>query len=116
MDIRNNPILQEIITRKSIMSFSDKHVEQEKLNLLFEAARLAPSSMNIQPWRFIYASKEDSENYNKIFELLFEGNKVWAGSAPVLAISIAEVVMEYKGFRKIRQKLLSAKIISMEEQ
>jgi nitroreductase len=96
MDMTNNTILPEILKRKSIMSFSDKPVEPEKLKLLFEAARWAPSSSNVQPWRFIYASKEDSENYNKIFDLLFEGNKVWAGSAPVLAISIAEVVMEYK--------------------
>jgi nitroreductase len=96
MDFTNKSIIPEIIERRSIFSFSDKPVELEKLKLLFEAARWAPSSLNLQPWRFIYATREDSENYNRIFDILFDGNKVWAGSAPVLAISIAEVVMEYK--------------------
>lgn len=96
MSIAKSSILPGIIERRSILSFSNKSVEPEKLSLLFEAARWAPSSMNLQPWRFIYARKEDTDNYNKIFDLLFDGNKIWAGSAPVLAISITEVVMEYK--------------------
>jgi nitroreductase len=96
MNSGNISILPEILERRSIFSFSDKQVEPEKLNLLFEAARWAPSSMNVQPWRFIYAMRDNSEYYNKIFNSLFDSNKVWAGSAPVLAISIAEVIMEYK--------------------
>jgi nitroreductase len=94
--MKNNKILPEILRRRSILSFSDKPVEPQKLNLLFEAARWAPSSLNIQPWRFIFAMKQDPVNYQKIFDLLFDGNKAWAGSAPVLAVSIAETVMEYK--------------------
>ncbi len=89
-------ILPEIFERRSILSFSEKPVEPEKLKLLFEAARCAPSSMNLQPWRFVYAGKEDVDNYNKLFNLLSDRNKLWAGSAPILAVGIAEVIMEYK--------------------
>jgi nitroreductase len=89
-------ILPEILKRRSILSFSDRHVEHEKLMILFEAARWAPSSLNLQPWRFIYASKDDPAAYQCIFGLLNEGNRRWAETAPVLVVSVAEMVMEYK--------------------
>ena len=92
----NLHILPEITERKSIFSFSDKPVESEKINLLFEAARLAPSSSNLQPWRFIYSSKDNNINYLRLFDLLDDNNKKWANTAPVLGISITETIMEYK--------------------
>jgi nitroreductase len=96
MEIINNLISPGLLERKSILSFSDKPVEFEKIKLLFEAARWAPSSLNLQPWRFIYATKEDTENYSKLFDLLFDGNKIWAYTAPLLVLSCTEKTMEYK--------------------
>ena len=78
------------------MAFDDKEIEAEKLRSLFEAAMWAPSSRNAQPWRFIYV-KKSHRNYQKVFNLLDEGNKEWAFTAPVLAISIAETISTYKG-------------------
>ncbi|MEM0377369.1 MAG: nitroreductase family protein [Thermofilum sp.] len=46
-------VLEAIRTRRSIRVFTDKPVEEEKLKLVLEAARLAPSAGNRQPWRFI---------------------------------------------------------------
>ncbi len=40
-------------TRQSCRDFSDKPVEHEKLVKCIEAARLAPSGCNAQPWSFI---------------------------------------------------------------
>ena len=46
--------LMEIIQgRRSIRAYSDKPVEQEKLEAVLEAARLAPSARNRQKWQFI---------------------------------------------------------------
>lgn len=43
----------EVITsRRSIRKFSDADVENEKIYRLLDAARLAPSAKNRQPWRF----------------------------------------------------------------
>jgi nitroreductase len=89
-------LLPDLTRRKSILSFSEKPVEPEILELLFEAARWAPSSMNLQPWRFIYATRDDIVAYSRLFDMLYEGNKLWAGSAPVLILSIAETIMGYK--------------------
>jgi len=44
----------ELCTRRqSCRKFSDKPVEREKLVRCVEAARLAPSACNSQPWRFV---------------------------------------------------------------
>lgn len=45
-------------SRHSIRSFSDQAVPREILEQVFEAAALAPSALNEQPWRFYVASGE----------------------------------------------------------
>ncbi|MGA2545161.1 MAG: nitroreductase family protein [Rectinemataceae bacterium] len=42
-----------ITSRRSVRKYSPKAVETEKLDLCIEAARLAPSASNVQPWRLI---------------------------------------------------------------
>ena len=49
----NMSVLDIIKKRQSIRKYQDKPVEEEKLQLILEAARLAPSSSNSQPWHFI---------------------------------------------------------------
>ncbi|MGQ9478716.1 MAG: nitroreductase family protein [Thermoproteota archaeon] len=46
-------VFEAIETRRSIRVFQDKPVKGEKLMKILEAARLAPSAGNRQPWRFI---------------------------------------------------------------
>jgi nitroreductase len=83
-----SPVLGAIQQRRSRRAYADKSVEPEKINSLFEAARWAPSSLNEQPWFYIYATK-DQGLWDKIFEVLREGNKVWARNAPLLILSLA---------------------------
>ena len=51
-------------------------------------ARWAPSSSNAQPWRFIYA-KRNTEQWDKLFNLIFEGNKIWTKNASLLVVVIS---------------------------
>lgn len=46
-------IFEAIRTRRSIRRFSDRHVEDEKLKAILEAAQQAPSWANLQCWSFI---------------------------------------------------------------
>jgi len=46
-------LLNSIKQRFSVRKFQDKAIEQEKLDLILEAARLAPSARNIQPCKFV---------------------------------------------------------------
>jgi len=91
--------LEDIIKkRKSTIIFQDKPIAESDLKLIFEAARWAPSSFNRQPWRFIVGNKnENQDTYNKLLDILFDGNKVWAIRAPVLILSIAETYMKDRG-------------------
>jgi nitroreductase len=83
------PVLKVIENRRSGRAYSSKRVEAEKIQSLFEAARWAPSSVNEQPWVYIYATKDQPELWNKIFETLNPNNQVWAKEAHVLVLSLA---------------------------
>ncbi len=83
-------ILEAIQSRKSGYAFLNKAVEDEKIESLFEAARWAASSMNVQPWRFIYAKHGDPE-FQLMLSTLAEGNQIWAKNASVLVFSAAQV-------------------------
>lgn len=83
------PVVDLIKQRRSRRPYSSKLVEQEKINSLFEAARWAPSANNEQPWVYLYATKEQPELWNKIFETLMEGNKIWAKDAPLLVLAMS---------------------------
>lgn len=45
--------METIRTRRSVRKFSDRPVEQEKLQVIMEAVQTAPSWANMQCWRFI---------------------------------------------------------------
>ena len=52
------PIDPIFLNRWSPRSFTGETISDADLALLFEAARWAPSSSNIQPWRFLYAKRD----------------------------------------------------------
>lgn len=91
------PVIDEIKKRRSIRAFSDEHVSDEKIRSLFEAARWAPSSVNEQPWYYIYATKYQSELWNKLFGFMNDGNKLWAQHAPLLILSLARKLYTRNG-------------------
>jgi nitroreductase len=84
-----SPVLEVIQQRRSRRAYGSKMVEPEKIRSLFEAARWAPSSLNEQPWFYIYATTDQGPLWKNIFETLKEGNKVWARHAPLLILSLA---------------------------
>ncbi|NJM24379.1 MAG: nitroreductase [Bacteroidia bacterium] len=83
------PVIDEIKKRRSIRAFSDRAIGEEKIRSLFEAARWAPSSVNEQPWYYLYATKEQPALWQKLFKLMNDGNKLWAQHAPLLIVSLA---------------------------
>lgn len=84
-----------IKSRRSPVLFSDRKIEDYKLESLFEAAKWAPSSFNQQPWRFVIAEKGDNEYFELLFNCLTPANKLWAENVPVLILSIAETISSY---------------------
>jgi nitroreductase len=84
-------LLDLIRQRKSVRDFLDKPVEREKIMMCLEAARLAPSESNSQPWRFIVV--DDKELKNKLCDAAFGGLyfiNTFCKTAPVIVAVISE--------------------------
>lgn len=91
------PVHDLIRNRWSPRAFADKLVEPEVLASLFEAARWAPSSFNEQPWAYLVATKDDSENFAKALSVLVDFNVSWAKDVPVLVLAVAHLNFQAKG-------------------
>ncbi len=90
------PILEAFRERWSPLAFSDRPVEDGKVQTLFEAARWAPSSYNEQPWRYVYATKSDGKMREQMESLLMPGN-AWAKNAFLLVVSFAKKTFTFNG-------------------
>ena len=79
-------VMEAIKLRKSVRSFEDKPVEDEKLNAVLEAARLAPSASNRQEWRFVVV--RDAEMRRKLASAA--NDQAFVGQAPVVLACCAQ--------------------------
>jgi len=79
-------------SRRSIRRYLDKPVEREKILTCIEAARLAPSADNVQPWRFlIIDDPELKARYSKeVFSGIYSISN-FAKKAPVLILILARL-------------------------
>jgi nitroreductase len=60
--MNNEELLELFSRRQSVRAYSDKPVEEDKLKRCLEAARLAPSACNAQPWKFIVIDNPSLKN------------------------------------------------------
>jgi nitroreductase len=88
------PIHELLRARWSPRAFADRSVEPDQLRSLFEAARWAPSSFNEQPWAFLVARREQTDEFARLLGCLVEGNQAWAKFAPVLLLTLAHRCFE----------------------
>jgi nitroreductase len=88
----SHPVQEFIANRWSPYAFdAERAVSAEDLASLFEAARWSMSSFNSQPWRYIVGVRgRHQATWDRVFDCLVEGNRVWARHAPVLALGLAE--------------------------
>ena len=93
--------LEAINKRVSLKTrLSTRDVEKEKIEKVLEAARLAPSARNSQPWRFIVIKGEENVK-NVVTKAFGETNQV-VKEAPILIIACAnpkdDVIADGKEF------------------
>ena len=70
-----------VLNRYSVRKYSDKPVEKEKLNIVLEAVKFAPSAVNFQPFH-VYLIKE-GEMLSKIKECY---HREWIKKAPIILV------------------------------
>jgi nitroreductase len=93
--------------RQSVRAYSNRPVEREKIRLLIESVRLAPSASNSQPWKLIivddpalrdaiaHATFSDAISFNR-----------FVPQAPVIAVLTVEkpkVITQIGGWMKERE-------------
>ncbi len=80
-------IMEEITNRKSVRSYNEQPVSDETVAEILEAGRLAPSWMNVQPWKFIAVRDETTK------EVLCRasGGQKHVLTAPVVIATIADL-------------------------
>jgi nitroreductase len=83
--------LQLVQTRRSVRRFLDRPVDRDLILQCVEAARLAPSAENVQPWRFLILDDPETrlkfckENFTGLYRVT-----QWAEKAPVLVVMLAQ--------------------------
>ncbi len=91
MMISGTEMLQFITGRQSDRKYDERPVEKEKLDRIIEAARMAPSANNAQPWKFIVVT--DTELLKKISiaaSAPLLGMNSFVGQAPVQIIVVRQ--------------------------
>jgi len=78
-------VLESIKKRRSIRKYQTRPVENEKINVVLEAARLAPSANNQQPWHFIVVTEPEVRE-----SLRLSYNEEWFVQAPVIVVVCAD--------------------------
>ena len=79
--------------RWSPRAFDGSVMPSEDLRTILDAGRWAPSAFNYQPWRFLYAGRDDAGNWPRFIDLLMPFNALWAKEASVLIFIISDLTM-----------------------
>lgn len=85
-------VFECIHSRRSVRKFLDIPVEWEKIGVILDAGTAAPSSGNLQTWKFIVV--QDEKNRQELAEAALQ--QYWIATAPAIIVICAEL-------RRIRQ-------------
>ena len=91
MTTQYTSFLDLVKARYSVRSYLETPVEREKIERCLEAARLAPSACNSQPWNFIVV--DDPEKKDELCDHIFTGmykTNIFAKKAPAIVVVISE--------------------------
>lgn len=84
------------VRRWSPRAFTGEELPDSTLMSFFEAARWAPSAMNAQPWRFVYA-RPGTPAFDRFLSVLAPANQAWAARASALIAIVSATTMTLPG-------------------
>ena len=79
---KTDAVMDNILSRKSVRSYTDQKLTEEQINTLLRAAMAAPSGSNIQPWSFVVLT--DASEYDTIFAGNFNMDKFKQSAAVIV--------------------------------
>ncbi|KUR76200.1 nitroreductase family protein [Novosphingobium sp. Fuku2-ISO-50] len=89
-------IVPLIVERWSPRAFDGTALPAADLAVILEAATLAPSAYNYQPWRFLHATHGDA-NWDRFLAPLIPFNAGWAKDAGALIYIVSDTLMRGPG-------------------
>lgn len=93
----DHPVATQFPARWSPRSFTDRALTEAEVLTLLEAARWAPSATNHQPWRLVWALRDEAA-FTAIQATLTGNNPVWAGkSAALIVVASKDTVLNREG-------------------
>ena len=78
-------VKEAIKARRSVRAYQDREVPEEKIKKVLEAAQLAPSANNRQPWKFVVV--RDPQRREQLARAA--ANQSFVGEAPVIIVAVA---------------------------
>lgn len=78
-------VFEAIKQRRSIRSYQDKPIEEDKLLRVLEAGRAAPSAKNLQEWRYVIVKDKDLRKKVAVAA----NNQYFIAEAPVIIVGCA---------------------------
>lgn len=93
-----------IMNRRSIRKYKQEPVTDELVEELLEAARMAPSGTNHQPWRFIVVRNQNVKQNLQAAAF----NQKHISEAPVLLVCCADLMTYARDTRKRVEELIEA--------
>ncbi|MCK4235847.1 MAG: nitroreductase family protein, partial [Candidatus Krumholzibacteria bacterium] len=85
-------VYEAIIERTSVRSYRSDQVDEAKLERILDAARLAPSGKNGQPWIFIVV--KDDKTRKKLVPAC--NDQTFLAEAPVIIVACGREELAYK--------------------
>ncbi|MDD4426205.1 MAG: nitroreductase family protein [Mariniphaga sp.] len=82
---------QLVAQRYAVRNFRDKPVEKQVLEQVLDAARMAPSAVNFQPWHFIVITRPE-----KMKQLHEAYPREWFKRAPAIILACADHSQSWK--------------------
>ena len=94
-------VLNAIINRKSVRSYSEKPVSDEDIKSILQAGIMAPSWVNVQPWQFIVVKKQEHKD---ILSEASGGQKQVSSASAVICCVADMTAWETPKFSKVMEK------------
>ncbi|MBT6698287.1 hypothetical protein HOB06_04325 [archaeon] len=98
--VHANDVLEIIKSRRTIEEFLPKYVDWDKISKILDAARHAPSTGNIQNWKFIVI--DDSSQKQALAAAAYDQYKITMASHLIVVVAQIEKAQRYYGLRGVR--------------
>jgi nitroreductase len=89
-------VFEVIRFRRSVRKYRSEPIPDEKLEMILEAARLAPSAGNRQPWRFVLV--QDAERKKAVARAA--DNQTFLGDTAVLVVAMGDPEVSARWYEK----------------